>query len=84
MLARELYCIAGDLSVVILRASPGLADAGIMMYDLITTVSVVCNVYATTATSIPLNYFLSQKITCVHQQEQLYIIMIVHIYKHIT
>lgn len=73
MLARELYCIAGDLSVVILRASPGLADAGIMMYDLITTVSIVCNVYATTATSIPLNYLLS--LLALDEESNIYIII---------
>lgn len=41
----EWYCIAGDLSVVISCASLALADAGIMMYDLITAVSVVCVCY---------------------------------------
>lgn len=38
----NLYCIAGDLPVVISCAGLALADAGIMMYDLITAVSVVC------------------------------------------
>lgn len=40
------YCdknvVAGDLPVVISCASLALADAGIMMYDLIASVSVVC------------------------------------------
>lgn len=34
--------IAGDLPVVISCASLALADAGIMMYDLVTSVSVSC------------------------------------------
>jgi exosome complex RNA-binding protein Rrp42 (RNase PH superfamily) len=38
----QWYCIAGDLSVLISCASLALADAGIMMYDLITAVSVSC------------------------------------------
>ena len=38
-------CIAGDLPVVISCAGLALADAGIMMYDLITAVSVVCLCY---------------------------------------
>ena len=34
--------VAGDLPVVISCASLALADAGIMMYDLVASVSVVC------------------------------------------
>ena len=34
-------CVAGDLPVVISCASLALADAGIMMYDLVASVSVV-------------------------------------------
>lgn len=37
-----LELVAGDLPVVISCASLALADAGIMMYDLVTSVSVVC------------------------------------------
>lgn len=37
-----VHVIAGDLSVVISCASLALADAGIMMYDLVASVSVVC------------------------------------------
>lgn len=51
----EWYCIAGDLSVVISCASLALADAGIMMYDLITAVSVVCQCLH----QLPLHYLLS-------------------------
>lgn len=35
------FVVAGDLPVVISCASVALADAGIMMYDLVTSVSVV-------------------------------------------
>lgn len=35
--------IAGDLHVVISCASLALADAGILMYDLVASVSLVCN-----------------------------------------
>lgn len=34
--------VAGDLPVIISCASLALADAGIMMYDLVASVSMVC------------------------------------------
>lgn len=52
----QWYCIAGDLSVVISCASLALADAGIMMYDLITAVSVVCVCYNSCINSSALSF----------------------------
>jgi hypothetical protein len=43
---QDLTCscfVSGDLPIIISCASLALADAGIMMYDLVTSVSVVCH-----------------------------------------
>lgn len=37
-----ILLVAGDLPVIISCASLALADAGIMMYDLVASVSMVC------------------------------------------
>lgn len=42
MLMIYFLLVAGDLPVVISCASLALADAGIMMYDVVASVSVVC------------------------------------------
>ena len=47
MLMSFFIFVAGDLPVVISCASLALADAGIMMYDLVTSVSVVCFDFST-------------------------------------
>lgn len=53
-----LYCIVGDLPVVISCASLALADVGVMMYDLITTVPVVCVCYnsCTNSSAFPVKF----------------------------